>query len=214
MGVGGQRHTLTTLTRERPGIHCITGWVDPRAALDWCGNSRPHRESIPGPSRVSIPTELSRTTLLLCILQKRNLYNKTFSQQVLSFRKPPSSVFIASNVARALQVGVSAILLWLNFYLFLCWNHSPERKVWGNSMETQRSFHLPLPHQYRLLAPGLNWSSLWVPGGQGIRRALSSSLFQVYLQTQRVTLQYNKVFQVCLQTQRVKLNNSNAFQKG
>ena len=34
-----------------------------RAGLDGCGKSRPHRDSIPGPSspyRVAIPTELSR----------------------------------------------------------------------------------------------------------------------------------------------------------
>jgi hypothetical protein len=36
--------------------------VGPRAGLDRCGKSRPHRDSIPGPSRpqpVAIPTELS-----------------------------------------------------------------------------------------------------------------------------------------------------------
>jgi hypothetical protein len=35
--------------------------VGPRAGLDRCGNSRPHRDSIPGPSSlypVAIPTEL------------------------------------------------------------------------------------------------------------------------------------------------------------
>ena len=36
--------------RERPGTHCIGGWVGPRAGLDGCGKSRPHRDSIPGPS--------------------------------------------------------------------------------------------------------------------------------------------------------------------
>ena len=36
--------------RERPGIHCIVGWVDPRAGLDRCGKSRPYRDSILGPS--------------------------------------------------------------------------------------------------------------------------------------------------------------------
>jgi hypothetical protein len=35
---------------ERPSIHCIRGWVFPRAGLDECGKSRPHRDSIPGPS--------------------------------------------------------------------------------------------------------------------------------------------------------------------
>ena len=35
--------------RERPGTHCIGGWVGPRAGLNGCGKSRPHRDSIPGP---------------------------------------------------------------------------------------------------------------------------------------------------------------------
>ena len=48
---------------ERTGIHFIGGWLGPRAGLDRCGISRPHRDSIPGPSssyRVSIPTMLFR----------------------------------------------------------------------------------------------------------------------------------------------------------
>ena len=36
--------------RERPGTHCIGGWVGLGALLDMCGKSRPHRDSIPGPS--------------------------------------------------------------------------------------------------------------------------------------------------------------------
>ena len=67
MGVGGQRHGPAALyPRERPGTHCIGGWVGPSAGLDGRGKSRPHRDSIPGPSspyRVAIPTELSRRTL-------------------------------------------------------------------------------------------------------------------------------------------------------
>ena len=35
-------------SRERPGICCIGGWVDPRAGLDGCGKSRLHRDSISG----------------------------------------------------------------------------------------------------------------------------------------------------------------------
>jgi hypothetical protein len=38
-------------SRERPGTHCIGGWLGPRAGLDGCGKSRPHRHLIPGPSR-------------------------------------------------------------------------------------------------------------------------------------------------------------------
>jgi hypothetical protein len=33
--------------RKRPGTHCIGGWVGPRAGLDVCEKSRPHRDSIP-----------------------------------------------------------------------------------------------------------------------------------------------------------------------
>ena len=38
------------LPRERPGTHCTGGWVVLGAGLDRCGKSRPHRDSIPGPS--------------------------------------------------------------------------------------------------------------------------------------------------------------------
>jgi hypothetical protein len=51
---------------ERPGTHCIGGWVGPRSGLDRCGKSRLHRNSIPGPSspqQVAIPTALSRPSV-------------------------------------------------------------------------------------------------------------------------------------------------------
>jgi hypothetical protein len=35
--------------RETRGTHCTGGWVGPRACLDVCEKSRPHRDSIPGP---------------------------------------------------------------------------------------------------------------------------------------------------------------------
>ena len=38
------------LTPGKPVTHCTEGWVGPRAGLDRCGKSRPHRDSIPGPS--------------------------------------------------------------------------------------------------------------------------------------------------------------------
>ena len=47
--------------RERPSTRRTGGWVGPRAGLDRCGKSRPHRDSILGPSisqPVAIPTEL------------------------------------------------------------------------------------------------------------------------------------------------------------
>ena len=58
----GQRHALAPLyPQERLGTHCIGGWVGPRTGLDRCGKSRPHRDSIPGPSSpwaVATPIEL------------------------------------------------------------------------------------------------------------------------------------------------------------
>jgi len=36
--------------RERPGTHRLGGWVGPKVGWDGCGNSRPDRDSIPGPS--------------------------------------------------------------------------------------------------------------------------------------------------------------------
>jgi hypothetical protein len=47
--------------REGSGTLCIRGWVGPRVGPEVCGKSRPHQDSIPGPSspyRVAIPTEL------------------------------------------------------------------------------------------------------------------------------------------------------------
>ena len=60
--VRGQRHAPAALyPRERPGTHCIGGWVGPRAGLDKCGKSRPptgiRSSDRPAPQPVAIPTE-------------------------------------------------------------------------------------------------------------------------------------------------------------
>jgi hypothetical protein len=48
MGVGGQRHAPADLPPGKsPGTQCMGGWVSPRAGLDGCGKSRPHKDSIP-----------------------------------------------------------------------------------------------------------------------------------------------------------------------
>jgi hypothetical protein len=45
MGVGGQLHAPAALPPEKiPWTHCIGGWVGPRAGLDGCEKSRPHRD--------------------------------------------------------------------------------------------------------------------------------------------------------------------------
>ena len=40
-GEGSASRPGRSLPRERPGTHCIGGWVGPRAGLDRCGKSRP-----------------------------------------------------------------------------------------------------------------------------------------------------------------------------
>jgi hypothetical protein len=66
MGVGGQLHAPAALPPgKRPGTYCMGGWVGPRAGLDSCGKSRPHRDSIPGPS--SQPKHVGDGTVLLYI---------------------------------------------------------------------------------------------------------------------------------------------------
>jgi len=48
--------------RERPGTHCIGGWVGPGAGLEGCGKSRLHRVSIPDlPARSESLYRLSYT---------------------------------------------------------------------------------------------------------------------------------------------------------
>jgi len=61
-GVSGQQHALAALYhREKPGTHFTGSWVGPRASVDGCIKSRPHRDSIPDRpprSSVAILTEL------------------------------------------------------------------------------------------------------------------------------------------------------------
>lgn len=52
--------------RKETRTHCTWVWVGHRVGLDWCGNPRPHHDSIPIPSSpyaVAIPTELSWPTV-------------------------------------------------------------------------------------------------------------------------------------------------------
>ena len=59
MGMGDKGHALADLPRERLGTHSIGDWMGPRARLDGCGKSRPHQDSIPGPSSPYRRTALS-----------------------------------------------------------------------------------------------------------------------------------------------------------
>ena len=51
MGVVGQRLApAASPPGQRTGANCTRGWVSPKAGLDRCVKSRPHRDSIPGTS--------------------------------------------------------------------------------------------------------------------------------------------------------------------
>ena len=67
----GVEVSTTLYPPERPGTHCTGGWVGPRVSLDGCGKTRPHQDSIPGPSgpqRVATPTELSWPLLVYVVV--------------------------------------------------------------------------------------------------------------------------------------------------
>ena len=52
----GQRHAPAALPPERPGTHCIGGWVGSRAGLEGCGKSPPTGIRSPDrPARLSNP---------------------------------------------------------------------------------------------------------------------------------------------------------------
>jgi hypothetical protein len=50
VGVGGRRHAPAALPPGKPRYPLYRRQGGPRAGLDGCGKSRPHRISIPGPS--------------------------------------------------------------------------------------------------------------------------------------------------------------------
>jgi hypothetical protein len=78
------------IPREIPGTHCTGGWVGPRAGLDRCGKSRPHRDSIPGPLKFEIKERNSvnvarqfgsiiKPGLHMSINGRSHLYNTPFA---------------------------------------------------------------------------------------------------------------------------------------
>ena len=83
---------LPIYTRERPGTHCIGGWVNCKTVLDGCVKSRPlpgirspdrparseslYRLSYPGPLRYNVPSTFSRRSSFLWLCHKwRNVQN-------------------------------------------------------------------------------------------------------------------------------------------
>jgi hypothetical protein len=58
--------------RERPGSHCVGGWVGPRTGLEGYEKFRPHRNSIPGPKSIFKVQLKSKKTVQLFVTQQRN----------------------------------------------------------------------------------------------------------------------------------------------
>jgi hypothetical protein len=76
--------------REWPGTHCTGGWVGPRAGLDRCEKSRPHRDSIPGPSipyPVAIPTELPGPQNVVCFINTDKFMKYDRRKEYVAFRR-------------------------------------------------------------------------------------------------------------------------------
>jgi len=62
MGVGGNATPLPLYPRERPGTHCIGGWVGPRSDLD--GSGKPRIPGIRFPDRPALSESLQRLSFL------------------------------------------------------------------------------------------------------------------------------------------------------
>jgi len=60
--------------RERPGAHCVGGWVGPRAGLNGCEKSRPHRHSIPGPSSPQVSSTVGNRSCVCIDLRRFLVY--------------------------------------------------------------------------------------------------------------------------------------------
>jgi hypothetical protein len=85
MRVGGQLHAPAALPPgKRPSTHCIRCWVGPRADLDSCGKSRPHRDSA--------PDRPARSESLYRLSYPRRKYYKFYNTiLVSSFSAPANS---------------------------------------------------------------------------------------------------------------------------
>ena len=130
-GEGSASRPGRSLPRERPSTHCTGGWVGPRAGLDRCGKSHPHRDSIPGrPARssVAIPTELPGPQLHHVLQLKYNGWSTVAScdgQEVLLCEKDFSvKIYLLRSVRK--------------FYFMLAINRTPNKWL---SMESDRHLH-------------------------------------------------------------------------
>ena len=90
----GQQHASATLyPREKPCSHFTEGWVGPRASLDMCGKSRPHRYSIP--DRPAPSQSLYRLSYL------RPLYIYIYIYIYILMFNPPLGITYFTNLRRS-----------------------------------------------------------------------------------------------------------------
>ena len=125
-------------SRGRPGIRCIGGWLDPTTGLDGCGKSRPHQDSIPGPSRtwrLAIQTTLSWPTLLRSTAG--NLYEFTafiMIQKRMSFK-----------VTAFMDWGTCCVRKWNT----TVWEPECSRPAWTSGWEHPDWFGASPPYHLR-----------------------------------------------------------------
>ena len=109
--------------RKRPSTHCTGGWVGPRSGLDRCGKSRPHWDSIPGPSSpqpVAIQTELPGPTyarVIYAILIGCGLFNDTLNKSFCKAQMaelPANSVKVSEYITKFTYVFQSATTNFIN----------------------------------------------------------------------------------------------------
>ena len=92
----GQRHAPAALnTREKPGTRYSVGWLGLRPGLDRCGKSRPHRDSIPGPSS-TLPVALPTT------LPDPQIYGRTETNRLIDYTDSSINTLRISAVLRRL----------------------------------------------------------------------------------------------------------------
>jgi len=119
-GVRGQSHAPAVLyPRERPGTYCTGGWVDPRAGLDRCGKSRPHRDSIPGPSSPSPVTVTVTTNSVMKLYIYIYIYIYRFQNCFLCCPTPRLHCFLSSHWPSFRFLSFMAFLI-LSIQFFFC----------------------------------------------------------------------------------------------
>jgi hypothetical protein len=141
--------------REKPGTQCVGGWVGPRAGLDGCGKSRPHRDSIPGPSsrgqmiqnHISVyhgtycydafaHSHVYISRLLLkqdnaCVIQHRG----AFVQPILQWKSSitySECVFVALGIVHAMHMCHICVLFTSKYFSTLTHKHHSRKKKFLN----------------------------------------------------------------------------------